>query len=228
MNDPTDRIGLPVRAVVALVSFVGKETSIWTGFYPRSAYSLQQQDDASRRRQARRVDMFVLIWWILPFVFWFVTAKHFFPYWLQVSVLALLGLRIVNITFYNLRSALLEDPTPSGQYRSFKRSLALGLVNYAELILCFTAVYAWQPHMLIHHGAFSTDWFSPLYFSAITQLTIGYGDITPSGWVRPISCVQGICGLLLLVVTVGLMVSTLRPTQMGARNGNQPKNDLTK
>jgi len=50
-----------------------------------------------------------------------------------------------------------------------------------------------------------TPWFRGLYVSVITYTTVGYGDITPTGWATGLSMVEGILGVVLnaaLVVVI--------------------------
>ncbi len=51
-----------------------------------------------------------------------------------------------------------------------------------------------------------------LYFSFITQTTVGYGDFTPAGHLgRSLAAVEALIGQIYLVTIVALMVSNLRP-----------------
>jgi Ion channel len=45
------------------------------------------------------------------------------------------------------------------------------------------------------------------YFSVITQLTIGYGDVCATGWLRIIAAGQGLIGALFVVAVLGRAVS---------------------
>jgi len=44
------------------------------------------------------------------------------------------------------------------------------------------------------------------YFSIITQLTIGYGDVYATGWLRIIAAAQGLIGALFVIVVLGRAV----------------------
>jgi hypothetical protein len=81
----------------------------------------------------------------------------------------------VNITLFNPRKRRAETGV------SFLgRTLLLVGINFVELVVCFGVVYGLNCQYLNHAGQFLTG----LYFSAITQLTIGYGDVSPIGWLR--------------------------------------------
>lgn len=55
------------------------------------------------------------------------------------------------------------------------RSLTLSVLNYFEIIFCFTTLYVVAGGPLLPAGS----WADALYFSIVTQLTVGYGDIRP-------------------------------------------------
>ncbi len=59
--------------------------------------------------------------------------------------------------------------------RTYRRSLILLFVNYAELVLGYAVLYS-MPATL--NREFS-DWLDAIYFSAVTAATIGYGDYYP-------------------------------------------------
>jgi hypothetical protein len=45
------------------------------------------------------------------------------------------------------------------------------------------------------------------YFSVITQLTIGYGDVSPESLLRIVAAAQGLFGALFVIVVLGRAVS---------------------
>jgi hypothetical protein len=56
-----------------------------------------------------------------------------------------------------------------------------------------------------------------LYFSFITQTTVGYGDYTPAGHLaRSLAAVEALIGQIYLVTIVALIVSNLRPRRRGS------------
>jgi hypothetical protein len=49
------------------------------------------------------------------------------------------------------------------------------------------------------------------YLSVITQLTIGYGDVYPTGWLRVVAAIQGLVGALFIILVIARLVASLRP-----------------
>jgi hypothetical protein len=84
-----------------------------------------------------------------------------------------------------------------------QRSLVLAAINYVELMLWFGLIYALNYQLLNGAGQPATAF----YFSVITQLTIGYGDVSPTGWLRMIAAAQGLIGALFVIVVLGRAVS---------------------
>ena len=106
------------------------------------------------------------------------------------------------------------------------RIVLLGLVNYLELILGFAVIYTANLGCLretTQKGFKAVESCGDaLYFSVITQLTIGYGDISPTGWLRLAASLQGLAGVVLLVLLVGQFVNALPPS-VGLRQYRREK-----
>jgi potassium channel LctB len=161
--------------------------------------------EAATRRRAWQVDLFVLASLALELAI-FAVVRHV-PEWLRVVLLAMPILRILNIievtVNLNVFDALTSPVRP--RVASVVRTLVLTGINYLELILCFGIVYL----DLIDHlrGAFAP--LDVIYFSAITQLSVGYGDIVPLGAVRLVAVLQAMLGLFFTVVLLGRFAGLL-------------------
>lgn len=94
---------------------------------------------------------------------------------------------------------------------SFTRSIALALVNFVELCTCFGVIYAKDYERLSGAG----QPLSAFYFSVITQLTIGYGDIHPTGYARVIAAIQGTVALVFIVLVFARIVQSLPAREGG-------------
>ncbi|HET7628177.1 MAG TPA: potassium channel family protein [Bacillales bacterium] len=97
------------------------------------------------------------------------------------------------------------------------------LLLYFNVIITFAAIYMLLDHtgagpVIDHYERYEiTEGWShmimkPLYFSAITLLSVGYGDITPFGWSRAVSVIEALVGYL-LPATVMVQVVRLFPNQ---------------
>ena len=85
------------------------------------------------------------------------------------------------------------------------RTLVLAGINYVELALCFGMIYALNYHSL--HGADRP--ITAFYFSVITQLTIGYGDVYPMGWMRVLAAAQGLIGAFFAIGVFARAITAL-------------------
>jgi hypothetical protein len=87
-----------------------------------------------------------------------------------------------------------------------KRTVVLAAINYVELALCFGVIYA-----LNYHGLFGVGRpITGFYFSIVTQLTIGYGDVYPMGWfLRLVAAVQGLTAALFIILVFGRVIAAL-------------------
>ncbi|MBX3119099.1 MAG: two pore domain potassium channel family protein [Fimbriimonadaceae bacterium] len=122
--------------------------------------------------------------------------------------------RIVDIVCTAGRIVLF-DPYKTHYTSEYKisstvRSIILGFINYLELIFAFAIVYQINRNLIGPPWA-SKDTLSSLYLSAVTQLTVGYGDLRPTGVLRLIASLQAFFGLALLSLFVARFISLLRP-----------------
>lgn len=86
---------------------------------------------------------------------------------------------IIETVFYLLYLVFLSDQISN--QASYKRSLLFLFLNYIEIALCFSAIYAY----LNHYHSFSTIKPFPsktavIYYSFVTAASIGYGDYSPN------------------------------------------------
>lgn len=207
-----DPQGTVVRKIEYGVDWLAQSTAVLSRFYRRRAEIPQRQYDQAR------LDRILVVWWAILVVCY--TVAYLQVPWVWPVAIALSVLRIMNITFWNLRIALVQTgKSRTGEalhlVTSIKRSLILGMVGFLELIVAFACVYAAFPnyvHLPDNEQATAGVY---LYFSSITQLTIGYGDVAPQSWLRLISVIQGLSGLALLAVTIGRFLALLRVEEVG-------------
>jgi hypothetical protein len=218
--EPTDSArsagteGFLVRRIKTTVDWLGQGTAIAFGFYSSRADILREDYDQAR------VDRQIVKVWIL-LIICYAIAYFKVPYTWPTAV-GLSALRIVNIIFWNLRAALVETgktPTdkPIHSVTSTKRSLVFGMVNFLELIVAFACLYAAFP-CWVHLPCKEVPTFGVyLYFSSMTQLTVGYGDVTPLSWMRLVAVIQALSGLALLTVTISRFLAHIKVKEIGRR-----------
>ncbi len=179
----------------------------------RMALQEKQINLTKTMRRARMVDTFVAMCLGLTVLCYFVIV--FAPTWLAWVAISLMAFRTVDIVFSALRITLFDRLEGTAAIKptvaSHVRIIVLGLINYVELSVAFGGIYAFMPCLLKPPANLPDEWFTPLYFSAITQFTIGYGDIAPIGLARFIAVLQGFSSMLLLILIIGRFVSLLRP-----------------
>jgi hypothetical protein len=165
-------------------------------------------------RRSMKVDNWVAGWVVFELIaFVFVTDLRKYPTccpWIWLAAV-LVGYRSLHIPALALRIAVFDrlGVRPGNQpvVASLERMVVLAIVNYVELILCFSVIYATSPNLIASYK----DWFDPIHLSAATQLTFGYGDVHPTSWLRPVTIIQALFALLLLVLSLGRFVTGLPP-----------------
>lgn len=117
-----------------------------------------------------------------------------------------------------------------GKFRMDLRDSRFSLELFYSLVIIFVIVIvgfgliyfilSFQGIILVEHGELRQvsilgSIIHSLYFSGVTMLTIGYGDITPIGIGRLIAVVQALIGYILPTAFV------LRIVQRGQRDWNE-------
>jgi hypothetical protein len=101
---------------------------------------------------------------------------------------------------------------------SVPRTLALAVINYIELALCFGMIYALNYHCL--SGAGAEQPITGFYFSIITQLTIGYGDVHPL-WLRLVVALQGLLTAVFVIFVLARAAAALPITDARTKTKNE-------
>ncbi|QFT88054.1 Ion channel [Bacillus sp. THAF10] len=102
-------------------------------------------------------------------------------------------------------SHIFSSGTKSIPYVS-KETLLLLLLIYSTLLLSFGLLYTvlhFEGHQVLLergkaiNGSYFSVFFQSVYFSAITILTVGYGDVTPIGIGRAIAIIEALIGFVM-------------------------------
>ena len=93
---------------------------------------------------------------------------------------------------------------------SRERIVVIALINYVEVVVAFAVLYAMNRDFAFAktQGALHGPG-DALYFSAISGLTVGYGDIVPTGASRTYVVAEVFTGMFLLAVLVGRMLGSM-------------------
>ena len=170
-----------------------------------SSEAFRLDPHASTVRRARRVEAYIIAWFAIEAALSTSAAYQLvWPLWIpRVIVLA----RIVDIFQQSVNMSVFDQLRSDERLviSSAVRTLVLSFLNYVELLVCFGLVYYSFPGSL----SGSTGWIDDLYFSVVTQLTIGFGDIRPLGVSRIIASAQGLVSVIFTILMLGSIVSVL-------------------
>ncbi len=132
---------------------------------------------AATVRRARRTEYYLLVWMSIEAGLVLLSAMSVsLPVWIPA---VLVSIRILDI-FQSAVNLSVFDQLRTDEtivISSAVRTLVLSFLNYIELLVCFGILYA----SMIGRLAGAQLWTNAYYFSVVTQLTIGYGDIRPTG-----------------------------------------------
>jgi hypothetical protein len=176
----------------------------------RSMLKLPRDPDELRRyaqKRAVKVDLYICSCVLIELMI--VTSCGLWSgYWLPRLIVTLVcSVRIAEVFIINMNVAIFRaDANPT--VASVLRILVMTIVSYGELFLCFAGIYA--AHSILLSTKCPWDAF---YFSGTTQLTIGYGDILPTGWLRGVAVLQGWLGTMFALLIVGRLVGIMPKLQ---------------
>lgn len=165
---------------------------------------------SAARRRGRRVEAYLAAWLAIEAaaVGFGTTCRN--P-WITGAFTALVLGRILDIIQITGNISLFDRLKINWRYYYIEntvRTILLSLVNYLEFILCFGFIYcmAGRGGRLLR---FPESAFDGYYFSGTTQLTIGYGDIVPHGWIKYVALFQGFLGFLYAILILGRFIALL-------------------
>ena len=194
-----------------ILYWTASKTSVILGFYLFKDYPQRDFSDDYIRKSNNRVDLFNVLFWIIAALSYFIMLR--FTGFITVVFLIIVVVRIINIVAYNLFNIFANNNNvvnnrTIAQIVNARRSLLYAIINYIELIILFASIYAkFSSHINIVSS--QADSLVYLYFSNISQLTIGYGDIVPKDFIRFVVSIQGMIGLLLVALTIGKLVGMI-------------------
>lgn len=167
--------------------------------------AFRQDPKLATARRSRRKEAYVLSWFAIELLLLLVAEIEVgWPLWIP-RVLA--TIRILDIFQSSVNLSVFDQLRTEERVviSSAVRTLVLSFLNYMELLICFGIVYVTMLEKL--DGA--EGWMDALYFSVVTQLTIGFGDIKPLGVARFVSSMQGLIAVAFTILILGRIVSVL-------------------
>jgi hypothetical protein len=159
------------------------------------------------RRRAKAVEMYIAGWLIVEVLLVVLVCATGLPALGRVAVGLVVGLRVLEILQVTVNAAIFDSLSGRRDNRvaSTTRMVVLAFLNFVELFVCFGVVYA--ADLLRLEGAGQP--LTAFYFSIITQLTIGFGDVYPTGYLRIVVALQGLVGVTFIVLLLARFVAAL-------------------
>ncbi len=166
---------------------------------------VQDKDFVKLRRRA--IELYMFLWWVVEIILlvltWILTRNS----WLAVIFTIIASLRIIEIIQVTLNAAVVDAlgglPDELSKWRV--RMLILSGINFLELILCFGVIYAVNLPDLAHAGSPLTAY----YFSIMTQLTSGTGDVFAYRGLRIAAAGQSLVSILFILLAIGRFMASL-------------------
>jgi hypothetical protein len=180
----------------------------------RMAGSSEEDKQLVTHKRVVKAERIVLVYigiYILAILF----NQHIYEHnGLRWFTLILILLRLIDIIQQNVNVTLF-DAIREGEgihadlkLKSIVRAIVLVAFAFIEVGIIFGLLYS-----LMQHGKLISDFPLVLgdyfYFSFITQLTIGYGEITPTGLAKLLACFQGLTGYFFSILILSRLLSSL-------------------
>jgi hypothetical protein len=161
------------------------------------------------KRRGRTIELYILGWLAVEVSLVVVSSLGSLPPLVGFLFAVVVSVRILEIVQVTVNVTLFDAfmGRSDGTVSSRIRTLVLAGVNFVELFLCFGIIYATNYKSLMGAGRPITGF----YLSIITQLTIGYGDVYPTSWMRLVAAIQGLVGIVFVVLVFGRVIASFQP-----------------
>lgn len=182
--------------------------------------------------RAQKVDYYLLFWWVIIvgififFVFCGLDNQQFVRTIAYVLVfIRLFDLLITSVNQNVFNYFRYDDPKTS----SALRNLVIVFINFFELSVLFAILYLLNSEGIQDSHGKAIAGARTLYFSFITQTTVGYGDYAPV--YRLVKCFVGIqltFSFFFTAVIIGRLLPSLVPVHDSYQDGPRFKQDTNK
>lgn len=159
------------------------------------------------RKRAIYIELILIAFLLIELIVPYIYANHLETPWFKTLCTIVLTLRLIDIIQVNVNLLLFDiiRTTSTTLITKYTRAIILIIWNYFEIILIFGFYYLSNNHLLKGYSV----WSDAYYFSGITQITIGYGDLSPRGYLRLATFSQGLIGTIFLVFIISRIISLI-------------------
>lgn len=203
-------LGRLIERAFGMAQFLSPATVLWgTRAFSHRLSSPRREHFETWR--SRKVDCYIFVWLIM------LLGAHLLATvaagrWVTWLVCAAGAARGIDIVQANVNMHLLDGLRLSGRSHhvaSLVRSSLISVWNYLELVGWYALAYFFSKG-LRGDSCGEVGLFESVYFSTITQLTIGFGDLKPAtALARLLTMSQGLLGTLFLVFAISRFASLL-------------------
>lgn len=187
--------------------FIGNRTDSFTK--SKFQTSSPEQRKAETIRRSRLIDIYILCCLLTEILCLIISQTHLGEsFFLKAFIRLLVILRLIDIIQVNINLSLFDfirTGKPSNYMASVVRTIINVVINYFEMILCFGILYHYQADQLSN----ITTWSDPFYFSIISQMTLGFGEIMPTGSLKLLTSLQFVLGYFFTALIIARFISLL-------------------
>jgi voltage-gated potassium channel Kch len=170
--------------------------------------SLSQLKEVIRKRSLRASHIFMDLYVIV----WFMVLVALLGWGNKINawiLLAIAAYRIIDIVNYRILFLFLKSEEKPWTATVIRRSLAIVLTNFLELVIAFAIIYMnTETIKETTTGAWLSRPTEALYFSLVTMTTVGFGDFVPvTALGRWLAMAQLLCTLIFVLFLVPALIS---------------------